>query len=351
MEKLLSIPSGFTIFGLEIKFYGIIMALSYALALIICIILCKKKHYNENLPYKLLLIAFPLAVIGGRLGFVIFNNRAWTFAEILNIRSGGLMLYGGVLLALVGIVVYAICKKQNPLKYMDLIAPCLILAQALGRWGNFFNQEAYGNLITNPSLQWFPFGVYIEKGHFTEVAKSQLLSAGMSSASGAWFYATFFYESAWCLLSFFAIYFVYKKTNQVGLSTAMYLVLYASERLLVEGIRTDSLYLGSTGIRISQLISIIMIVCGMALLIYILIKQLKQIKATKLALEQKQAKEIYRDTSIQLKGTDYEDVTKQYELGNKQTQAQQNELLKNEVKPTKNKRVEKIINKNKQNKD
>lgn len=351
MEKILSIPSGFTIFGLEIKFYGITMALSYALALIICLVLCKKKHYNENLPYKLLLIAFPLAIIGGRLGYVIFDNRTWTLAEIINIRSGGLMLYGGVLLALVGIVIYAICKKQNPLKYMDLIAPCLILAQALGRWGNFFNQEAYGNLITNPSLQWFPFGVYIESPHFTTDAISQLAQAGMSGASGAWFYATFFYESAWCLLSFFAIYFVYKKTNQVGLSTAMYLVLYASERLLVEGIRTDSLYLGSTGIRISQLISIIMIACGMALLIYILIKQLKQIKATKLALEQKQAKEIYRDTSIQLKATNYEDVTKQYELGNKQTQAQQNKLLSDEVKPTKNKRVEKIINKNKQNKE
>lgn len=277
MEKLLNIPSGFTVFGLEIKFYGITMALSYALALIVCIILCKKKKYEENLPYKLLLIAFPLAVIGGRLGYVLFDNRTWSFAEILDIRSGGLMLYGGVFVALIGIVTYALIKKQNPIKFMDLIVPCLIIAQALGRWGNFFNQEAYGNLITNPNMQWFPFGVYIEREHFTADAISQLVSAyGNANMSGAWFYATFFYESLWCFLSFFAIYFVYIKTNKVGLATGMYLVLYTSERLLVEGIRTDSLYLGSTGIRVSQLISILMIITGVAMLAYILIKELKQ---------------------------------------------------------------------------
>ncbi len=277
MEKILNVPTGFTVFGLEIKFYGITMALSYALALIVCIILCKKKKYEENLPYKLLLIAFPLAVIGGRLGYVLFDNRTWSFAEILDIRSGGLMLYGGVFVALIGIVTYALIKKQNPIKFMDLIVPCLIIAQALGRWGNFFNQEAYGNLITNPSMQWFPFGVYIEREHFTADAISQLVSAyGNANMSGAWFYATFFYESLWCFLSFFAIYFVYIKTNKVGLATGMYLVLYASERLLVEGVRTDSLYLGSTGIRVSQLISILMIITGVAILAYILIKELKQ---------------------------------------------------------------------------
>lgn len=187
------------------------------------------------------------------------------------------MLYGGVFVALIGIVTYALIKKQNPIKFMDLIVPCLIIAQALGRWGNFFNQEAYGNLITNPSMQWFPFGVYIEREHFTADAISQLVSAyGNANMSGAWFYATFFYESLWCFLSFFAIYFVYIKTNKVGLATGMYLVLYASERLLVEGVRTDSLYLGSTGIRVSQLISILMIITGVAILAYILIKELKQ---------------------------------------------------------------------------
>lgn len=340
MEKLLSIPSGFTIFGLEIKFYGIIMALSYAVALILCIVLCKKKNYDENLPYKLLLIAFPLAVIGGRLGYVIFDDKTWTFAEILNIRSGGLMLYGGVFLALIGIVVYACVKKQNAFKYLDLIAPCLVLAQAIGRWGNFFNQEAYGNLITNEALQWFPFGVYIEKGHFTDVARSQLVSAGMSNATGAWFYATFFYESIWCLLTFVVLYMVYKKTNKKGLTTALYLVLYATERLLVEGLRTDSLYLGS--IRISQLISIIMIICGGAYLVYLLLKHLQEKKMVSLS----ETPSLYSQTSEELKNMQYQDVTTDYENGNMHTSAQDNPLLKSSFEsksePIKNERVEKI---------
>lgn len=340
MEKLLSIPSGFTIFGFEIKFYGIIMALSYAVALILCIVLCKKKHYDENLPYKLILIAFPLAVIGGRLGYVIFDDKTWTFAEILNIRSGGLMLYGGVFLALVGILVYAWVKKQNPLKYLDLIAPCLVLAQAIGRWGNFLNQEAYGNLITNPSLQWFPFGVYIESGHFTDVARSQIELAGMAGTSGAWFYATFFYESLWCLITFVVLYNVYTKTNKKGLTTALYLVLYATERLLVEGLRTDSLYLGS--IRISQLISIVMIVCGGAYLVYLLIQHFQKRKL----VTESASPSLYSKTSEELQNMEYQDVTMDYENGNMHTSAQDNPLLKSSFEttsePIKNLRVEKI---------
>ncbi len=364
MENLLNLSNGFTLFGLEIRYYGITMALSYVLALVICLILCKKKKYNENLPYKLLLIAFPLAVIGGRLGYVIFSGREWTLGQILDLRSGGLMLYGGVLLALVGIWIYAIVKKQNVLKYLDLIAPCLIIAQALGRWGNFFNQEAYGNLITNPAMQWFPFGVYIEKANFTSEALQQVVSAfGSSSVSGAWFYATFFYESLWCFLSFFVLYFVYLKTNKIGLTTALYLVLYGTERLLVEGVRTDSLYVGSSNLRVSQLISIIMIVLGLIYLIYIIISNIKQ---KKLALvqgenEAKQKEQIpYVNESAEIQNKQYD--APKYD-GGKLTNEPQVEKPKNELKSTGvleevktsgNQRVEKIKNQNrieKQNKN
>lgn len=330
MEQLLSIPSGFKIFGLEIKFYGITMALAYAVALIICIILCKKKKYNENLPYKLLLIAFPLAVIGGRLGYVIFYPSDWTFAKILDIRSGGLMLYGGVFLALIGIWIYAGIKKQNVLKYLDLIAPCLVLAQAIGRWGNFFNQEAYGIEITNPALQWFPFGVFIE-------------------ADGLWHYATFFYESLWCVITFITIYIIYRKTNKVGLSTSLYLVMYGIERLLVEGLRTDSLYFGS--IRVSQLISIVMIVLGLAWLVYLFIKTKQEQKANAIKYEQSH---IYEDSSKELASATYTAPTKEYEKAKSSgeqttSSAETNSLLNSEYSVIKftadaktNARVEKI---------
>lgn len=250
--NLLNMSSGFTIFGFEIKYYGIAMALSYVLALIICVVLCKKKGYGSNLPYKLLLIAFPLAVIGGRLGYVLFYESDWTLSNIINIRSGGLMLYGGVFLAGVGILVYALCHKQNVVRYFDLIAPCLVIAQALGRWGNFFNQEAYGVEVTNSALQWFPFAVFIE-------------------ADGAWHLATFFYESLWCFITFFVVYKVFLKSNRIGMSTCTYLLMYGMERFLVEGMRTDSLYIGS--VRVSQLISALMVGVALGYFIYVIISK------------------------------------------------------------------------------
>ncbi len=279
---LLNMASGFTIFGFEIKFYGITMALSYVLALVICIILCKKKKYGENLPYKLLLIAFPLAVIGGRLGYVLFSGRSWTFLEILDIRSGGLMLYGGVAFAMIGIIVYAAVKKQNVVRYFDLIVPCMVLAQALGRWGNFFNQEAYGVVVNNPSLQWFPFAVFIE-------------------ADGMWHLATFFYESLWCFITFFVVYFVFLKTEKTGISTCTYLLMYGFERFFVEGMRTDSLYISS--IRVSQLISVVMMGIAIGYFIYLIIAKYIDKKHPRLVPE-----EVYDETSQEI-----ESATKQIE--------------------------------------
>lgn len=255
--NLLNISSGFKIGGLDVKWYGVIMALSYVLALVICIVLCKKKGYGDNLPYKLLLIAFPLAVIGGRLGYVLFYEGDWTFLKILDIRSGGLMLYGGVLLSAVGVLVYAICHKQNVVRYFDLIVPCLVIAQALGRWGNFFNQEAYGLEVTNASWQWFPFAVYIQ-------------------ADGAWHLATFFYESLWCLITFVVTYFVFLKTKRIGMTTCTYFLMYGTERFLVEGLRTDSLYIHIFGtvVRVSQLISMLMVGIAIGYFAYVIITKL-----------------------------------------------------------------------------
>lgn len=256
MKNMICEYSGFSLFGLEIKYYGIIMAISFAVALLVAIHLAKKKGMNENLPYVLLIIVFPLAVIGARLYYVIFSGREWTFAEILDIRSGGLAIYGGIIFSLIGIIVYSLIKKQNILKNLDLIAPCLILAQAIGRWGNFFNQEAYGTEVTNPSFQWFPFSVYIE-------------------IINEWHLATFFYESLWCLLGFVLIYLLYKRTEKTGLSTAVYLVFYGTGRFFIEQLRTDSLYVGATSLRVSQIVSGVMVVLGVAYLIYLLIKHKK----------------------------------------------------------------------------
>ena len=125
---------------------------------------------------------------------------------------------------------------------MDFAMPSLILGQAIGRWGNFVNQEAFGNLITDPNLQFFPYGVYIER-------------------LGEWHQATFFYESMWNLAVFIIMMLVARKVKKAGWMTAIYFIGYGLGRFFIEGLRTDSLYL-VPGIRVSQLVSLILIAAG-----------------------------------------------------------------------------------------
>lgn len=275
--------NGFEIFGVSIKFYGILMALAFIIGLVFAIKFAKQKGYSSSLPYDLILIVFPSAIVGARLNYVLFTlDRGWTFLEVLQIWNGGLMIYGGVLFAVGAIAIYCAVKKISFVKILDMLAPCLILGQAIGRWGNFFNQEAYGALITNPSFQWFPFGVYIEKSHFTSEATKQVLDAfGTTAVEGAWFNATFFYESMWCLIGFVLLYFIYTKTNKVGLTTASYFVFYGIERFFVEMLRTDSLYLGP--IKISVLISLLLVVSGIVWLAIMFAKDYKNKKQVAVA--------------------------------------------------------------------
>ena len=271
------IINGFTIFGIEIRFYGILIMLAFVVGLILAIRFCKQKGYNENLPYILILIVFPSAIIGARINYVLFTlDKGWTFVEVLKIWNGGLMIYGGIIFSVIAIAIYCAVKKINFFAVLDMLAPILILGQAIGRWGNFFNQEAYGSLITNQSFQWFPFGVWIESEHLTAEAQNQVINTYgaeyLSNNGGAWFNATFFYESIWCLGGFFLLYFLFKKTNKKGLCTATYLAYYGLERFFVEMIRTDSLYLGS--VKVSVLISGLIFAAGASYLIYLLVKHI-----------------------------------------------------------------------------
>jgi len=242
-------PNGFTFLGIEVKFYGLIIAFSFVLGIFLLSIFVKRKGYNKDLPYDLVLILFPTAILGARLYYIIFSGRSWTFAEMINLQGGGLAIYGGVIGGFIALFIYGKIKKIETIKLTDIVVPALIIGQVLGRWGNFFNQEAYGPLVTNPSLQWFPFAVFIE-------------------AESAWHMATFFYESMWNLVGFFIITAIYLKTNKKGFATSLYLIYYGIGRFLIEGLRTDSLYIGNTDLRVSQLLSLVLVMIGVGLFIY-----------------------------------------------------------------------------------
>ena len=253
IDSLLSVPSYFEIGNLRINFYGLISALSYLLGVLITIKNAKKRGFKTEDIIVLALYVIPLCVIGARIYYVLFRLDYYTnFWDVFKIWEGGLGFYGGLIGGALGVVLYCAIHKKNFFALIDIIAPGLILGQALGRWGNFFNQEAYGYAVTDPALQWFPFAVYID--------------------GSGWHLATFFYESLWNFISFIGLelllYRVEFKTY--GMLGAFYLIFYGSGRVWIEGLRTDSLYWGS--VRISQLLSGIFIIFGVLVLVWYFFK-------------------------------------------------------------------------------
>ncbi len=252
----------FSIFGFEIYWYAIMIVTGMICAIAMASLLVKKRGYKPDTVIDFALLALPLAVIGARLYYVVFTlDRNWTFTEILNIRSGGLAFYGGLIGGTIGVIIVSIAKKYGLVNFFDMadsIIPGGLLGQAIGRWGNFFNQEAYGNLVTDPNLQFFPYAVFIED-------------------QGAYYQATFFYESS---LNFIGVILLFLLSYRLagkykGLVLCGYFFWYGVARALVEGLRSDSLYLNifGTPFRVSQLLSVLLAVAGVAFAVYILINK------------------------------------------------------------------------------
>lgn len=266
-SQMLSIPSGFTLFGLEIKFYGITSALAYILGVLITCLLAKRRGFKADDILTLALYVIPLAIIGARVYYVLFSLDKYTnFVDVFKIWEGGLAFYGGLIGGAIGVGLYCIIHKKNIFALFDLIAVAMVFAQGVGRWGNFFNQEAFGYEVTNPDWQWFPFAVYIEN-------------------LGEWHLATFFYESLWDFATFAVLLTMLLKVNfkGPGVVGASYFVLYGIGRAWIEGLRTDSLYWGS--LRVSQVLSIIFIIFGLALIIWYMIKHRRKKDVTDKIIE------------------------------------------------------------------
>ena len=245
------ITDGFTLFGLEIKFYGVLIASAMLMSVFLVQYLAKKRNMNPDDIIVLALIVIPFSILGARLYYCIFSDTNYTFETFWQIRNGGLAIYGGIIGGIIAILIFCAYKRDLKLivKLFDIIVPALILSQSIGRWGNFFNQEAYGNLVTNPKWQWFPFAVKID-----------------TYSGYEWHLATFFYESMWNLVGFIILMVAFFKTKKVGSLTGIYLTYYGLGRIWIEGIRTDSLYLGP--LRVSQWLSAIIMVIGLVILVY-----------------------------------------------------------------------------------
>lgn len=242
-------PVAFEIFGRGVYWYGIIISVGVLLAIYTAMHNAKVFGVDSEVVVDLSLFAIPLSIIGARLYYVIFawEQYRYNLWDILMINKGGLAIYGAVLTGILVGWFFAKRRKMSFWLLADICIPSLVLGQAIGRWGNYFNQEAYGYVIRTPAWQWFPAAVFIE-------------------AEGRFHMATFFYESAWnfCIFAFLMTY--RKKRKVVGDLFLYYLIFYGLGRLVIEGLRTDSLYWGP--FRVSQLLSAILIAVGIGLWIY-----------------------------------------------------------------------------------
>ncbi len=254
----------FSIGGKEIYWYGIIIAVGFAIAVLAASRLAKKNGMNSDTIVDLVLYAAPLAIVGARLYYVIFE---WDYyrnhlGDIFKIWNGGLAIYGGIITAIAVAVVYSRVKKQNLGLLCDVGSVGLLIGQTVGRWGNFVNQEAFGG---NTALPWGMTGNVIKE------ELSRLALSGVNVNPDLPVHPTFLYESLWNIV-FLAIFLIFfSKRRFDGQIFASYLISYGTGRFFIEAMRTDSLMLGD--IRISQLVACICVASGLIITVIGLYKK------------------------------------------------------------------------------
>lgn len=269
------IPSvAFSVFGYEIHWYGIIIAFGFALA----VLYGGRKAYKWKMSLDgmtdVLIWGTLFGIVCARLYYVAFEWDYYSqhLNEIVAIWNGGIAIYGGIIGALIGAAIGCKIGKINFLNLLDLGALGLLIGQGIGRWGNFVNQEAFGkNTDTALFRMWSP------KIQQTLMDSQELLAKkGMEVDPNTAVHPTFLYESVWCLLSFLVLHIVVTHFRKFkGEIFMLYGVLYGAERMVVEGMRTDSLYIANTSIRVSQLLSAIIVVVALVSFIYFMVLNTK----------------------------------------------------------------------------
>lgn len=244
-------PIAFQIGPFAIHWYAICIMTGVILAVYLAMKEAPRKNIIPDDILDFILIAFPISIIGARLYYVAFE---WSYysqhlSEIVAVWNGGIAIYGGLIAGAIVLFIFSYYRVINPIDFLDIAAPGVMIAQAIGRWGNFINQEAYGRAVK--SLDYLPS--FIQKQMFIE---------------GSYRVPTFLYESVWNLIGF-AIVLVFRRRPKLlkqGEIASFYLIWYGIGRFVIEGMRTDSLMVG--GLRVSQWLSVILVIVGISFAIW-----------------------------------------------------------------------------------
>lgn len=244
-------PVAFQIGPFAVRWYALCIVSGLILAVFLAMREAPHKKILSDDILDFILIAFPLSILGARLYYVIFKLDYYSqnLGEIFAIWNGGLAIYGGLITGAIVLYIFADRKLINTWDFLDIAAPSVLIAQSLGRWGNFFNQEAYGAAVEN--LDFLPS--FIKNQMYIDDSYRQ---------------PTFLYESIWNVIGFALILIFRRRSKSIrrGHITAFYLMWYGFGRLIIEGMRTDSLMF--LGLRVSQLLSAVLIGLGIFIVFY-----------------------------------------------------------------------------------
>ncbi|MDT2387514.1 MULTISPECIES: prolipoprotein diacylglyceryl transferase [Enterococcus] len=258
MNVLLSVidPVAISIGPIKIYWYGIIIALAMLIGISLATKEAQKLGLEEDTMVDMALWAIPIGFIGARLYYVLFK---WDYyiqnpSEIIAIWNGGIAIYGGLIAGGLAVYWFARRKKMTLTLLLDILAPSVLLAQSIGRWGNFINQEAHGGPVTRQ---------FLENLYLPEFIINQM------NINGTYYHPTFLYESLWSLVGF-ALLLLLRNKNQFlrqGEVALSYVIWYSAGRLFIEGMRTDSLWIGDF-LRVSQGLSLVLFVAALGVLTY-----------------------------------------------------------------------------------
>lgn len=267
-----NVPKNFSIFGFSIAYYGVIIGIGVLAGLLTAVHNAKKSRQNADIYWDFAIYAIIFSVIGARLYYVAFewDNYKDNLLSIFNTRGGGMAIYGAVIGAFITLFVYAKIKKTNAFQMGDTAVPGLILGQAIGRWGNFVNREVFGEYTDNLLAMRLP----------VEAVRSRDISDNLAAhiAEGTNYiqvHPTFLYESLWNLFIFILLMIYSKHKKFHGEICLMYFAGYGLGRFVIEGIRTDQLWIPGTTIAVSQVLSLVMLIFAVAadLVIRMLLKK------------------------------------------------------------------------------
>lgn len=264
---LKSVGDHITIFGFEIAYYGIIIGIGILVGILIAALEAKRTKQDPEDYYDMAIYAVIFAIIGARIYYVIFSWDMYKdhLMSIFNIRQGGLAIYGGVIAAVITVFVFAHVKRLSAPLLLDTAVPGLVAGQMIGRWGNFFNREAFGEYTDWLLAMRLPVDA-VRGSDITELMREHMET--VDEVSYIQVHPTFLYESLWCLLILILliVYRRYKRFN--GEIFLVYLAGYGFGRFWIERLRTDQLLLPGTGFPVSQLLAGVLVVASTLLIVY-----------------------------------------------------------------------------------